>query len=99
MIRIENWSLCIRGYGSYMFPDEQRVSLQGNVYGHPKFKDGEFVVTSQVLDLDISNGKAETRSREYVLGQANPDWISWLKENKFTKYVNEIEKLSSTFLN
>ena len=76
------------------------ISLQGNAYGHPNFEDGKFVVTSKVMDLDISNGRSSTYSgREYILGQTNQEWIVWLRENNFTEYLDGIEKLSATLLN
>jgi hypothetical protein len=42
--------------------------LTGDVYGHPKFQDGEAVVTSPVLRLDIPGGMAETMHTVYLLG-------------------------------
>ncbi|MFA5048252.1 MAG: hypothetical protein WC516_04490 [Patescibacteria group bacterium] len=100
MVRLENWSLCFRGNDFYMVPERQNISLQGNAYGHPNFEDGKFVVTSKVMDLDISNGRSSTYSgREYILGQANQEWIVWLRENNFTEYLDGIEKLSATLLN
>lgn len=99
-MRLENWSLCFRGYDFYIAPERQNISLQGNVYGHPKFEDGKFVVTSRVMDLDISNGKAETYSgSKYALGQASQEWIEWLKENNFVEYLKDIEKLCASLLN
>lgn len=42
--------------------------LYGKVYGHPKFKDGEAVVTSRVVTFDPATGTATTRNTNYLLG-------------------------------
>ncbi len=41
--------------------------LSGQVYGHPKFADGEAIVTSPVLRLDIPGHTAETMHTLYQL--------------------------------
>ena len=99
MIKIENWQM-VANFDPYKAFEMQTAHLQGNVYGHEEFDDGTFVTTSKIIDLDIQNGRASTGSgSEYLLGQPNLEWMSWLKENGFTKYINELEKLISHILN
>ena len=39
--------------------------LVGNIYGHPKFEDGSFIITSEIVHM---NGEiATTRNSKYVL--------------------------------
>lgn len=42
--------------------------LHGNVYGHPKIPDGEFITTSRIVTLNSENGEAETLNTNYKLG-------------------------------
>jgi len=94
MPKLENWALCFNSFDFYTSIERQNISLQGNVYGNPKFEEGKFVITSKVMDLDIPNRKAITYSgTRYTLGTPDQEWISWLKENKYMKYISEIEKL------
>lgn len=52
--RLENWS---------RFGEQ----LVGEVYGHPRFEDGEVVRTSRVLKMD--DKVAETMNTDYTLGE------------------------------
>lgn len=42
-------------------------TLWGNVYGHPKHPDGEFVHTSQIVEINAFTNRAETRNTVYAL--------------------------------
>lgn len=79
-VKLENWSLCdSKNYSPYDPPELRRKSLQGNVYGHPQFNDGDHVVTSTVKTV---NGRiVSTQTRAYVLGTPSPDYLKWLEEN------------------
>jgi hypothetical protein len=99
MVKIENWTM-VSNLDPYKPPEMQVARLQGFAYGHPRFEDGTFITTSRLIDLDIPNGSAKTSSgSDYVLGQPSADWIDWLKENGFTKYTDDLEKLVSHILN
>ena len=43
------------------------IILTGNVVDHPKFKDGERIYTSTVLNQDLAAGIFETRNTVYQL--------------------------------
>jgi len=47
--------------------------LMGVVYGHPVFKDGEFIQTSPVIRIDKDTITTKSGSR-YVLGESDPDY-------------------------
>jgi len=51
---LRNWDV---GYNS---PNSSTLRLRGEVYGHPKHKDGRFIVTSRIVS--ISNGVFTTLS-------------------------------------
>jgi hypothetical protein len=99
MIIIEEWSLCIKSNNKHKAP-ETHMSLSGFVYGHPKVKDGTYIETSILTDLNISQRQATTFSGNiYYLGRPDVKWVEWLKENKYTKYTDELEKFASFILN
>lgn len=100
MPRLENWSLCSMTVNPYLLPECQSISLHGAVYGHDRFEDGLHITTSSVVDLDIAGERAKTYSgSEYSLGKPSQEWMRWLRENKYTKYLDDLEKLVSKFLN
>jgi len=55
--RIEHW---------YIGPQNQ---VFGYIYDHPRFKDGEIIKTSSVIEFDFERGKAQTKSMEFILGE------------------------------
>jgi hypothetical protein len=70
MIKIDNWMVVPRG---------DVICLFGNVYGHPRFTDGDEVRTSYVLEVD--KRKVFTRSgSEYRLGKISPYYKKILKK-------------------
>lgn len=65
MIKLENWSTT----NLFCNPQKPQVRLCGKVFGHPKFDNGEVVITSIIVHLDLDNNKAETYSGTlYTLG-------------------------------
>lgn len=80
MVRIENWSIV--SHTPYASPEADVKYLSGNVYGHPRFQDGEIITTSRLIKMDIPNGLAETVSRLYELGEINPEYGAYLKERE-----------------
>jgi hypothetical protein len=43
--------------------------LAGVVSGHPNFNNGTEVITSNVVEIDLANKKAETQNTMYSLGK------------------------------
>lgn len=59
--RIENWRIA--------FGDQ----IVGQVYGDPRFEDGEIIVTSSVVRWDHTTGKVYTKNSGYELGKRGND--------------------------
>lgn len=69
--RLENW-LTFKGI-------DGKLHMQGKVYGHPRFDDGEFIYTSEIVKVDTIKKIAETLNTHYTLGVAadtekEPNW-------------------------
>jgi len=84
MIEIENWSIvesATTADNAYLAPERRLYCLNGNVYGHPNFEDGESINTSSLEVLEVNNKYAKTRSgNEYQLGEPHPDYVAYCKE-------------------
>ena len=78
IVRIENWYLVSNADG-----DKSAVSvayrLRGDVYGHPQYKDGERITTSEISALD--GNIVQCKSRVYYLGQASKKYVDSLEED------------------
>lgn len=81
---LENWSITAdprQEVTPYMAPEQIRKVLNGSVYGHPGFTDGDGVVTSYIVDADFKARWVQTGNTLYTLGKPNPSWIEWCKEH------------------
>ena len=70
-MRIENWSIMMSSPEPYNAPEQQVAMLQGLVYDHPRFHDGDPITTSAIVGIE--DGKVRTRSGSlYELGEVDP---------------------------
>lgn len=63
-MKLENWALAI--------VHDNTFRLQGNVYGNPKFPDGNSVMTSEVESLTHNNEVVTLSGSVYELGEPDP---------------------------
>lgn len=73
-MKLENWSLVIVGdVDPYTPPELVKLRAYGKVYGHPNFKDGDYITTSSIVRVD--NGHLVTHfGSEYELGEVDPNY-------------------------
>ncbi len=77
-MRIENWSLS--DWGPYDLPENQRFKVSGQVFGNPKFFDGDRITTSFLVA--VSGCEVSTYSGSvYRLGKPSDDYMEWCREN------------------
>ncbi len=78
IVRIENWYVVSNAEG-----DKSATSvgyrLRGNVYGHPHYREGERIITSEILNLE--GNIVRCRSRIYYLGEPSDKYVDALKED------------------
>ncbi len=73
MPRLENWSVILNQFGPYEAPEQHSAQLRGNVFNHPRFEDGEVVITS--LIVKEKNGMIVTHSgSHYTLGEVDAEY-------------------------
>jgi len=78
-VRIENWEIVTTQSDPYKAPEQWPCRLQGNVYGHPAFKEGDWVQTSQIMETN--GNRVKTYTRWYVLGEPNEKYVLWCKDH------------------
>ncbi len=80
---LSDWSIIGDTTPSNKYKPKNRMALQGNVYNHPYHKDGTFVITSEIKELNYKEKKALTVNTEYLLKEPNKKWSEWLKTNGY----------------
>ena len=72
-MKLENWSICTPKVNPFTAPELIPQCLQGNVYGHPRFRDGEFVISSRIVGIK-ENLILTYSGSTYELGEPDPDY-------------------------
>ncbi len=80
MPRLENWSIIGDCRLVYQVPECQGKQLNGEIYNDEsdRFKDGERIVTTRIIDLDLIGSVAKTRNTKYILGKMSDEYAGWL---------------------
>lgn len=72
-MKLENWSVNFLPFDLYIAPEQIKCRASGQVYGNPKFEDGEVITTSRIVKVE--NGCIVTKSGSfYELGEPHPDY-------------------------
>lgn len=83
--RIENWEVVGKIASTYSSPESATMHIKGEIYGHPKYGEGEKVVTSKIVETD---GKLiKTFYHNYELGHPHERYSQWYLE-KHGKEIN-----------
>ena len=74
-VTIKNWSMMANPYQA---PEIQIHFLRGNVFGHPRFKDGSQVDTSSIVGID-DHGEykiVHTQNTDYkvIMSDVDPEY-------------------------
>jgi hypothetical protein len=88
-ISIENWAMVYSMDNPYKAPELQERYLAGTVYGHPNFKDGSFITTSYVVDINDKEVTTASGSL-YLLGTPSEDYQRWLREHPQTLAIGPV---------
>lgn len=73
--RMENWEVVGKIESAYSSPESATMHIKGEIYGHPKYEDGEVVVTSKIIETDGTHIK--TFYHCYTLGYPHPRYEKW----------------------
>lgn len=95
MIILKNWSVFSNNNDGFKPPELSSFRLQGNVYGHPRFDDGDPVNTSRIVEITDKGTHKEVVTYSgsvYMLYKENVDPKC---EEQFPNYY---ERLSLTII-
>ena len=80
---LKGWSVCLEEgeVDPYIAPELIRPRLQGRVYNHSgRFQDGDFIVTTKVIDKTEDGGIITASGSVYYLQEPDPQYVDWCKE-------------------
>jgi hypothetical protein len=81
-MRLENW---------FVIHHATCISLQGNVYGNPRFEDGTEVRTSPIQGK--RNGAAVTMNSVYELGEQDKKYIEQFPEDSKDNFLESLKEI------
>jgi len=95
---LDSWRLVQGKTNSpYTAPEAAPSVLSGQVRGHPRFADGDTICSSPVVWLDWGEERtALTRSRLYVLGDPEPDFLAFLESRTDSMSVSLLSSDTTT---
>lgn len=82
-MKLDNWAVVGVSDSPYSAPEQCTTVIVGNVYGNPRFSDGEQITSSRLLSITINVAKTFSGS-VYELGDPNKMWLQWLDKNGYT---------------
>ena len=82
LVGIENWSIVAGNQLTpYQAPELQTYKIRGEVHGHPRFEDGDSIVTSTII---LREGRfVETANTRYHLGYPSMDYTAYCVKNGY----------------
>jgi len=83
LYKLENWTL-----------SDPVFVLWGNVYNNPRFKDGDFIHTSELKGWDAENKAVITRNSKYILGEPMADYEKQFPDAK-NRLIAVLESLEN----
>ena len=104
LIKLENWMLSPRSGYCMLKPEEEIISVGGEVYGHSHFCNGEWVYTSNVVAVDIDyevdpEGQMVVTTKSgthYYLGEVHQEYKRLYPDvhhRLFARFNNVYQKL------
>lgn len=91
MIRIKNWSVFLEGEDNkYLAPELHSYRLQGRVYGHPKFNDGDPVYTSEIVKITDKGTHKEVMTKSGSVYELYKEDVNPECEKQFPNYYNRL---------
>jgi len=72
---LEDWSVIGLSVNPYKPPEQKVIHLMGRVYNHPRYEDGEDVLTSMVMHAE--GREVITLNTKYLLGKPHESYKDW----------------------
>jgi len=76
---LTNWSFVQGKPDPYLAPEVPNLALHGQVHGHARFEEGDWVTTSRIIEWDGRSIKT-LRSTYVLTGDPDPDFVTYLAD-------------------
>lgn len=90
-MKLKNWSVFQRDESGFLPPELHRNYLQGDVYGNPKFRDGEFVTTSRIINIVDKGTHKEAETWSGSIYELHKEDVDPNAEKQFPNYYERLE--------
>jgi hypothetical protein len=77
--RLDHWAVLLAEAESYE-PGDFKFRLRGEIHGHPnpRFTEGEVILSSPLISLDVTQRIAKTKNTVYDLGEPDPTFVEYV---------------------
>ena len=95
-MKLKNYSVTSDVDGRFIAPELMHYHLQGNVYGHPRFDDGDPVTTSRIIEINDKGDYKEAITRSGSVYELHREDVDMEAEKHFPNYY---ERLKLEYIN
>ena len=95
-MRLKNWSVTSDVEVRFAAPEMMHYHLQGNVYDHPRFNDGDPVITSRIIEINDKGDYKEAITRSGSVYELHREDVDMEAEKQFPNYY---ERLKLEYIN
>lgn len=89
-MRLKNWSVFSED-NEYLAPELRSYRLQGNVYGHPKFNDGDPVSTNRIVKIADKGTYKEVVTQSGSVYELYKEDVNTDCEKQFPNYYERLK--------
>ena len=87
-MRLNNWSVSGGCDQNFTAPELRKYYLQGNVYGHPDFKNGDPVITSRIIKINDKGSHKEAITKSGSVYELYKEDVDKYAEEQFPNYYD-----------
>ncbi len=91
VLRLKNWSVTSDINPYFAAPEMMRYHLQGDVYGHPRFNDGDPVTTSRIIKISDKGDYKEAVTISGSVYELHREDVDKEAEKQFSDYYERLK--------
>jgi len=91
VLRLKNWSVTNDIDLCFAAPEMMHYHLQGNVYGHPRFNDGDPVMTSRIIKINDKGDYKEVVTKSGSVYELYREDVDKEAEKQFPNYYERLK--------
>ena len=90
-MKLKNYSVTSDVDGRFIAPELMHYHLQGNVYGHPRFDDGDPVTTSRIIEINDKGDYKVAITRSGSVYELHKEDVDEEAEKQFPNYYERLK--------